>query len=63
MNIEKMENHDLEENKTILDEEAAMKEEKLAEEKLSILLYIMFTYSGVNLLYSMFTNSCATFTF
>ena len=63
MHIEKMENSDLEENKTILDEEAAMKEEKLAEEKLSILLYIMFTYSGVNLLYSMFTNSCATFTF
>jgi len=34
MNIEKMENRDLEENKTILDEEAAMKEKKLEEETL-----------------------------
>ena len=34
MHIEKMENSDLEENKTILDEEAAMKEEKLEEETL-----------------------------
>ena len=34
MNIEKMENRDLEEKKTILNEEAAMKEEKLEEETL-----------------------------
>ena len=33
MNIEKMENRDLEENKTILDEEAAMKEKSLKKKR------------------------------
>ena len=34
MNIEKMENRDLKENKTILDEEAATKEKKIEEKTL-----------------------------